>query len=497
MFDKVLVANRGEIAVRVMRTLQEMGIRSVAVYSDADRGAHHVRMADEAVHIGPAPSAKSYLVVEKLLDAAKKTGAGAIHPGYGFLSENAGFARACEDAGVTFVGPPSSVIGALGDKLEARATAERAGAPVVPGEGPLPDDDDDDAVAAANRVGYPVMLKAAGGGGGKGMRICRNDHELRSALDLTRGEAQSAFSNPTLYVERYVEHPRHVEVQILADGEGTTLWLGERDCSVQRRHQKLIEETPSPAVDDDLRQRMGDAAVSICREAGYVGAGTVEFLLAPDGEFFFLEVNARLQVEHPVTEWATGLDLVRAQLQVASGQAISTTQDEVTRRGWAIEVRITAEDPTTGFLPCTGRVDDLRLPEGPFIRSDFGILPGNEVSVHYDPMVGKITAWGDTREQARLRLLRALRQFRLSGVVTNQHFHVWALQHPAFVSGEFSTSFIDEHWRPEELAQDQSAQLKMALVAAAIRAHDDRQKQRAPRESGTASLWRTGGRRWR
>jgi acetyl-CoA carboxylase biotin carboxylase subunit len=497
LFHKVLVANRGEIAVRVIRTLQEMEIASVAIYSDADRGAHHVRLADEAVRIGPASSAESYLVVDRILDAARRTGADAVHPGYGFLSENAGFAEACEKAGLVFIGPPSSVIAALGDKLQARATAERAGAPVVPGMGPLPPHDDDAAATAAAEVGYPVMLKAAGGGGGKGMRVCRNEAELRSAIDLTRGEAQSAFSNPTLYLERFVERPRHVEVQILADQAGTTLWLGERDCSVQRRHQKLIEETPSPAVDPDLRHRMGETAVAICREAGYVGAGTVEFLLAPNREFYFLEVNARLQVEHPVTEWATGLDLVRAQIAIAAGEAISTPQEAIVRRGWAMECRITAEDPATGFLPCTGRVDDLRLPEGPFVRSDFGVLRGSEVSVHYDPMIGKITAWGDSREQARLRLLRAVRQFRLSGVVTNQHFHVWALQHPAFVSGDFTTAFIDEHWRPEELGHGRGSQIRMALVAAAIRAHDDRQKQRAPREGAAPSQWRLGGRRWR
>jgi len=495
MVNKVLVANRGEIAVRVIRTLRELDIPSVAVYSDADRGAHHVRMADEAYRLGPAPSAQSYLNIPAILETARLARADAIHPGYGFLSENPVFGKACEEAKITFLGPPSGVLASLGDKLAARRTAERAGAPVIPGAGPLPKDPAECA-AIAERVGYPIMLKAAGGGGGKGMRVVRNRKELEAALELTRGEAAAAFSDATLYVERLVEHPRHVEMQILADQHGHVVWLGERDCSIQRRHQKLVEETPSPAVDEELRQRMGAAAVAIAKEAGYVGAGTVEFLLGADLNFYFLEVNARLQVEHPVTEWATGLDLVREQIRVARGEPLGFSQKDVRRSGWAIECRITAEDPVAGFLPCTGVVTDLRLPEGPFLRSDFGILPGTEVSVHYDPMLGKLIAWGNTREEARIRLLRAVREFRLSGVVTNIHFHLWALMHPAFVSGKFTTSFMEEHFKPQELRAG-AEHIRGALVAAAVQAYEDRRQLREPKEGITPSIWKLRGRQWR
>jgi acetyl-CoA carboxylase biotin carboxylase subunit len=495
MVKKVLVANRGEIAVRVIRTLRELDIPSVAVYSDADRGAHHVRMADEAYRLGPAPSAQSYLNIPAVIETARISGADTIHPGYGFLSENASFGRACEAAGITFLGPPPRVLASLGDKLEARRTAERAGAPIVPGAGPLPKDAAACA-AIAEKVGYPIMLKAAGGGGGKGMRIVRNRKELEAALELTRGEAAAAFSDSTLYVERLVERPRHVEMQILADTHGNVVWLGERDCSIQRRHQKLIEETPSPAVDDALRERMGTAAVAIAKEAGYVGAGTVEFLLGADKSFYFLEVNARLQVEHPVTEWVTGLDLVRHQILVARGERLPFSQKEITRSGWAIECRITAEDPEGGWLPCTGVVTDLRLPEGPFLRSDFGVLPGSEVSVHYDPMIGKLIAWGNTREQARLRLLRAVREFRLSGVVTNAHFHLWALNHPAFQSGQFTTAFMEEHFKPQELAAG-AEHIRGALIAAAVQAYEDRRRLREPKEGITPSIWKLKGRQWR
>jgi acetyl-CoA carboxylase biotin carboxylase subunit len=454
-----------------------------------------VRIADEAYRLGPAPSSESYLRIDRILDVARRAGAEAIHPGYGFLAENAEFARACEAAGIVFVGPPSSVIAALGDKVEARAIARRAGTPIIPGSGPLPDDAESAALVAA-RVGYPVMLKAAGGGGGKGMRVARNASELVAALRLTRGEAQAAFSNPTIYLERFIERPRHVEVQILADSHGNALWLGERDCSIQRRHQKLIEETPSPAVDEPLRQRMGAAAVSVAKAAGYVGAGTVEFLLAPGGEFYFLEVNTRLQVEHPVTEWVTGLDLVREMIDIASGRPLPMEQGEIRRTGHAIECRICAEDPAARFLPSTGRVNDLRLPEGPFVRSDFGILPGSEVSVHYDPLVGKIITWGTTRERARVRMIRAIDELRVSGVTTNQSFHAWALAHPAFAAGDFDTEFIPAHFRPEELAGDRTL-VRAALLAAAVRAYHDRRRLREARDGRMLSTWRTRGRRWR
>ncbi len=495
MFKKVLVANRGEIAVRVMRTLREMGIRSVAIYSDADRGAHHVRLADEAYRVGPAPSAESYLRIDRITELARESGSEAIHPGYGFLAENERFAAACEAAGIVFIGPPASVIAALGDKVEARLIATRAGAPVIPGTDPLPAEASL-AQKEAERIGYPVMLKAAGGGGGKGMRIVTGPKELAGALELTRGEAQAAFSNPTIYIERYLENPRHVELQILADRHGHAVWLGERDCSIQRRHQKLIEETPAPGIANELRERMGVAAVSVAQEAGYVGAGTVEFLLAPSGEFFFLEVNARLQVEHPVTEWVTGLDLVAEMIRIAAGDALAFGQRDIRRTGCAIESRICAEDAALNFVPSTGTIGDLRLPEGPFVRSDFGVLPGSEVSVHYDPLIGKLIAWGNDREQARIRLLRAVEEFRVSGVVTNRAFHAWALSHPAFIAGEVDTGFIGRHFKPESLASDDEL-IQAALLTAAVQAYDDRRKLREPKEAPTASPWRSGGRRWK
>ena len=495
MFTKVLVANRGEIAVRIMRTLREMGIQSVAIHSDPDRAAHHVRIADEAFRVGPAPSAESYLKIDTIIEVARESGAQAIHPGYGFLAENADFAAACEKVGVVFIGPPSQVISDLGDKVQARRFAGRAKAPIVPGSQPLPTDIEV-ARREAEKVGYPIMLKAAGGGGGKGMRVVRGPDELQGTLELTRGEAQAAFSNPTIYLERFVENPRHVEMQILADTQGNAIWLGERDCSIQRRHQKLIEETPAPGLSDELRERMGAAAVAIVQEAGYVGAGTVEFLLAPTGEFFFLEVNTRLQVEHPVTECVTGLDLVAEMLHIATGEELRLKQDEIRRNGAAIECRICAEDASLNFVPSTGEITDLRLPEGPFIRSDFGVLPGSEVSVHYDPLVGKLIAWGATREKARARLLRAVEEFRLSGVVTNRSFHAWALSHPAFIAGEVDTGFIDRHMESDTFANNDQL-IEAALLAAAVQAYDDRRKLHEPKEAATAAQWRVGGQRWK
>ena len=495
MFKKVLVANRGEIAVRVIRTLHEMGIPSVAVFSDADREAQHVRLAEEAFRLGPPPSTESYLRIDRILEAARKTGAEAIHPGYGFLAENPEFAKACEEEGITFLGPPSQVMAALGDKLEARKIALKAGAPVIPGSKEVPLEPGP-AMKEAKKVGFPLIIKAAGGGGGKGMRVVRDEADLLSSLDLARSEAQGAFNNPTVYMERYLERPRHVEMQMLADARGEVVWLGERDCSIQRRHQKLIEESPSPAVDPELRERMGEAALKIMREAGYVGAGTVEFLLDEDGSFYFLEVNARLQVEHPVTEWITGLDLVREQIRIGAGEPLGMEQDKIRRRGWAIEARVCAEDPEADFMPSSGLITGMRLPNGPFLRCDFGPLAGDEVPVYYDSLMGKIIAWGWTREEARRRLLRGLQEFRVAGIVSNTPFLAWAVDSPAFREGKFDTGFIGKHFKPEVLTAGEDLKTLAALIAA-YKAFEDRKKVREPKDTGGGSLWRLGVRRWR
>jgi len=450
MFNKVLVANRGEIAVRVMRTLNEMGIASVAVYSEADEGALHVLSADEAVALGDPTPSESYLNIDKIIDAAKQTGAEAIHPGYGFLSENAAFARRVAEAGLTFIGPSAEVIEALGDKIEARRLALQGGAPITPGTDE-PESDPEKLSAAAEQVGYPVLIKAAGGGGGKGMRVVHEPAELADAARQASSEAQAAFGNPTIFLEKFIERPRHVEIQILADTHGNVVHLFERECSIQRRYQKIIEETPSPALDDALRQRMGEAAVAVATAAGYTNAGTVEFLLDADGSFYFMEVNARLQVEHPVTEMITGLDLVRCQLEIAAGEELGFTQQDLARRGHAIECRIYAEDPAQGFLPAPGTVLLAHVPEGPGLRYDRGVVSGSEVPVHYDPILGKLVAHAPTRAAAIERMIRALEECVVLGVHTPVEFLIEVLRSEAFRKGETHTGFIDEHfadWAP-------------------------------------------------
>jgi len=446
----LLIANRGEIALRVLRAARDEGWSTVAVYSDADRQAPHTLMADRAVLLGGAAPAESYLSIERLLEAARATGATHVHPGYGFLSENAAFARACEEAGLVFVGPTSEAIRQMGDKVTARELAGRAGVPLVPGTNGLPPDLDE-AVAAARTIGYPVLVKAAYGGGGKGMRLCRDDGQLRAAVELARGEAARAFGNDLVYLEKAVVRPRHIEVQILCDHHGGAIHLGERECSIQRRHQKLIEESPSTAISEETRARMGEAAVQLARAISYRNAGTVEFLVGEGGEFYFLEMNTRLQVEHPVTEAVTGIDLVRAQLRIAQGEPLPWTQQEIRSHGWSIECRVCAEDPAQNFLPASGRILWARLPEGPGVRNDAAVESGLEVPVQYDPMLAKLIAWGDDREQARLRLLRALEEYTIEGIPTNLAFHRWALRHPAFIEGRLHTGFIEEHYRPEHL----------------------------------------------
>jgi acetyl-CoA/propionyl-CoA carboxylase biotin carboxyl carrier protein len=435
VFGKVLVANRGEIAIRIFRTLRELGIGAVAVYSEADRGSLHVAQADEAFLLGPGPPAESYLHQERVLDAARRAGADAIHPGYGFLAENAAFAGAVAEAGLVWIGPPAEAIEAMGSKVRARQLMQEAGVPVVPGA-TKPVESVDAVLALGEEYGWPLAIKAAAGGGGKGLKVVRAPEEAERALASARREGEAYFADPTVYVERFLEDPRHVEVQVLADAHGTVIHLGERDCTIQRRHQKLVEETPSPAVGDELRERIGALAVDAARAVGYRGAGTIEGLLDPNGDYFFLEMNTRIQVEHPVTELVTGIDLVREQILVAAGEPLSFAQDEVRLVGHAIECRINAEDPANGFLPAPGRITAYREPAGPGVRVDSGVGNGSEVVGLYDPLVAKVIVWDSDRERARRRMLRALGEYAIEGVTTLVGFHRALLDHPCFVAGE-------------------------------------------------------------
>ena len=479
MIEKLLVANRGEIAMRVMRTARAMGIATVAVYSDADAGAPHVRFADEAVRVGPAAARESYLVIPSILDAARTTGADAIHPGYGFLSENPLFAEAVADAGLVFVGPPAHVIRALGSKQAAKRLAQRAGVPVVPGY----HGDDQHALAEhAADIGYPLLVKASAGGGGKGMRVVRSQGELAEAIERARGEAKSAFGDDTLLLERYVDRPRHIEIQILGDTHGDVVHVHERECSIQRRHQKIVEESPSVALDEQRRAQMGDAAAALGREVGYVGAGTVEFIVDPNGHFYFLEVNTRLQVEHPVTELVTGLDLVREQIRIARGERVPQVPAQ---RGWAIEVRLCAEDPDRDYLPTTGtllaadvpasRAEPASLHLGPpTVRADIGVEAGSEIGIHYDSMLGKIIAHAPTRREAAQVLRRALDETWVPGLTTNREHLARILAHPAFLAGELDTHFVEHHAgelaaRPPGLDRVRVAAVAATLDAIAMR----------------------------
>ena len=495
---KVLVANRGEIAVRVMRACREAGIGSVAVYSDPDLEYPHVSAADEAYPLGGASAAETYLNVPKLLDVARRSGADAVHPGYGFLAENADFVDACAGAGLNFIGPPAAAMRQLGSKTAARQTMQAVGVPVVPGTlEPLATAEAAGEVAA--QIGYPIALKAVSGGGGKGMRVVGSADELPSAFRSAASEAQAAFSDGALYVEKLIERPRHVEVQFLADAHGNVIHLGERECSIQRRHQKLIEESPSPVVDADLRARMGEVAVRAARAVGYVNAGTAEFLLDKRGDFYFLEVNARLQVEHPVTELVTGLDLVRLQLRIASGEPLALRQEDLAWRGHAIECRIYAEDPDNSFFPSTGRILGLREPAGPGVRLDSGIRAGLEVSLHYDPMLAKLIVYGEDRTAALDRLERALDEYLLVGVRTDLPLHRYLVRHPEFRAGRFDTAFLEREWRPGVWLDDELA--ARAALAAALAAETS---SAVPVEHPTgqpvaaASVWRSAyGFGWR
>jgi pyruvate carboxylase subunit A len=456
LFDKILIANRGEIAIRVMRACRELGIKTAAVYSDADRSAIHVRYADEAHHIGGAAPAESYLQLERIVKTAHDCGAQAIHPGYGFLSEKPAFPEACEAAGVTFIGPPASAMRALGSKLAARELAARHGVPVTPGSGAV---DASNALDAARKVGFPVMLKPSGGGGGIGMKVVESEKELASAIEGTAQAARSAFGDATVYLERYVRHPRHVEIQIICDGHGHAVHLGERECSIQRRHQKIMEETPSPAVTPEIRAAMGDAAIRAAKAAGYRNAGTVEFIFS-EGEFYFLEVNARLQVEHPITEAVTGVDLVKEQIRVAAGHELSFTQADVQWNGHAIEMRINAEDPLRKFIPNPRRITRWVAPAGPGVRVDSGFGPGSDVPPNYDSLVAKLIVHGTDRAEAIARAGRALREFVVAGPATTIPYHRAILENADFRAGNLSTRFIEDHPnlvdQARTLAEDQS-----------------------------------------
>ncbi len=497
-FKRVLIANRGEIAVRVARTLRDMDIMPIAVYSDADRGALHVRACEFAMHLGPAPARESYLDIDKVLAAAKKAKADAIHPGYGFLSENAGFAQAVADAGITFIGPPPAAMRTMGSKTGAREAMKKAGVPVVPGsDGAIPTEEA--ARKFADSIGYPVMLKASAGGGGKGMRAVYKAEDLASAYRAARSEAKSAFGDDSVYIEKVIVRPRHVEIQIFGGPDGKCVWLGERECSMQRRHQKVIEETPSMAIDETIRRKMGEVACRAGDAVNYVGAGTCEFLVDASGAFYFLEMNTRLQVEHPVTELCCGLDLVEAQVKTAQGMPLAFTQDSIRRSGHAIEARIYAEDADRNFMPAPGHISELVLPHGPGVRVDCGVSSNSEVTRFYDPMIAKVTVWAEDRERARRRLQRALSETAVKGVITNGAFLRRLLDHPDFIKGDYHTGTIAEMMAAPAVKVP-SELVDVAVVAAVVNNFRRDARSLTPGGQGTSrsqgwrqAAWRGGG----
>jgi acetyl-CoA carboxylase biotin carboxylase subunit len=494
VFNKVLIANRGEIAVRIIRACRELGLQTVAVFSSADRHSLHVRYADEAYFIGPSPARESYLRGDEIIACAQKTGAGAIHPGYGFLAERADFAEACHEAGIIFIGPKSSSIAAMGDKAVARATVSRAGVPVVPGtegEGALRDEE---LLALAPQIGFPLLIKATAGGGGKGMREVQALDEMPALLHAARREAEAAFGDGNVYLEKLLTGARHIEFQILADGHGNVIHLGERECSLQRRHQKLLEETPSPFIadDEDLRQRMGDVAVKAAQAVGYVNAGTIEFLVDKDKNYYFLEMNTRLQVEHPVTEMVTGVDIVKEQIRIARGRQLRYSQDDIRQNGWAIECRINAEDPYNNFLPSTGTIHHILTPTGPGVRVDTGVYPSFEVSPYYDSLISKLIVWGETRAEAVLRMRRALEEYRIIGVRTNIPFHQRLMDSHRFMAGQYDTRFIEERFSLETAEENLPTHADIAAVIATLVAHQQTQRsaQIIQRNERDTSNWK-------
>ncbi|AYK07513.1 acetyl-CoA carboxylase biotin carboxylase subunit [Brevibacillus laterosporus] len=444
MFQKILIANRGEIAVRVIRACRELGIQTVAVYSEADREALHVKLADEAYCIGPTASKDSYLNMASIMSVATKVGADAIHPGYGFLAENADFAEICSACNITFIGPDPEAITGMGDKSTAKDTMKRAGVPTVPGTDGLIESIAE-ALDTAKEIGYPVMVKATAGGGGRGMRVAVDDEDLEKAIRQAQNEAKTAFGNAGVYLEKFVEGPRHVEIQIMGDKHGNVVYLGERDCSIQRRHQKLVEEAPSPALSQELRKQMGEAAVAAAQAVNYHGAGTVEFLLDKHGQFYFMEMNTRIQVEHPVTEMITGIDLIKEQISVAYGNQLSFTQDDIVLNGWSIECRINAENPAKGFMPSPGKIEGYLAPGGFGVRIDSAVYPGYTIPPYYDSMIAKVIVWGKTREEAIERMKRALQELMIEGVHTTIPFHLKLLEHDVFISGQFDTKFLETY----------------------------------------------------
>ncbi|MGE5221625.1 MAG: acetyl-CoA carboxylase biotin carboxylase subunit [Omnitrophica WOR_2 bacterium] len=498
MFTKILIANRGEIAVRIVRACRELGMKTVAVYSEADRQALHVRYADEAYLLGPAPARDSYLRGDKIIDIARKSGAVAIHPGYGFLAERADFAQACQDAGIAFIGPKPSSIAAMGDKAVARAMVSAANVPVVPGtegEGSLRDDD---LLAVAPNIGFPLLIKATAGGGGKGMREAHDLEEMPGLLQSARREAESSFGDGNVYLEKVVMGARHIEIQILADMYGNVIHLGERECSIQRRHQKLLEESPSPFVldDEDFRKRLGAVAVRASKAVSYINAGTIEFLVDKDKHFYFLEMNTRLQVEHPVTEMVTGVDIVKEQLRIARGRQLRYDQEDIHRNGWAIECRINAEDPYNDFMPSTGRIEGTLLPTGPGIRVDTGVYIGFEISPYYDSLISKLVVWGETRGEAILRMRRALEEYKIIGVRTNIPFHQRLMDSPRFMGGQYDTRFVEERFSMETAEENKPMHPEIAAIAAALVAHHQTERaahiiQRGERDT---SNWKWLGR---
>ena len=497
MFKKVLVANRGEIAVRIIRACRELGIDTVAVYSEADRHALHVRYADEAYLLGPAPSRESYLRADKILEVARKSGADAIHPGYGFLAEREDFSAACAEMGIAFIGPKPSSIAAMGDKAVARATVIKAGVPVVPGTEDVGNRTDEDLLRIAPKIGFPLLIKATAGGGGKGMREVKTIEEMPVLLQSARREAESSFGDGNVYLEKLVEGARHIEFQIMADSFGNVIHLGERECSLQRRHQKLIEEAPSPFLDDELRQKMGEVAVKAAQAVDYVNAGTIEFLVDKERNFYFLEMNTRLQVEHPITEIVTGIDIVAEQIRIARGRQLSYTQDQVRVNGHAIECRINAEDPYNNYLPSTGRITHSLLPTGPGVRVDTGVYPGFEITPYYDTMIAKLIVWGETRAQAILRMRRALEEYRIVGVRTNIPFHQTMMDSHRFMAGQYDTRFVEERFSMNDKGDgSHEAHSEIAAVLATLVAHQEteRSAQIVRRGERDASNWKWVGR---
>jgi len=501
VLEKILINNRGEIAVRIIRACRELGIPAVAVFSECDRKSMHVQMADEAVCIGPSPPLESYLSIDRVVQAAKKTGSTAIHPGYGFLAENSLFARRCEEEGIVFIGPSSDALALVGDKLRSRQTAVGSGIPIIPGM--TSEGDTETILSEAEKMGFPVLVKATAGGGGKGMRVARSTEQLKEAIQAGMREARTAFGNPVVYVEKYIERPRHVEFQILMDQHGSGVHLFERECSIQRRHQKIIEETPSVALTPELREEMGRTAVKAVKAANYTNAGTVEFLLDDSREkasYYFLEVNARVQVEHPITELVTGVDIVKQQIAIASGERLAFRQSDLCQRGHAIECRVYAEDPERGFLPSPGKILFMKEPVGPGVRHDCGIYDGWEIPIHYDPILSKVVAWGEDRESARRRVVNALSEYTLLGIKTTIEFSRAALSHPSFIAGDTHTDFIEKNMTGWSSLSSNADRLKAALIAASFASLDRTGPSRSnmtrilrPSPWQTLGRWALGG----